>query len=193
MSGGLVCQSWGKPRPFRRNAGARYGHGMTPPPAKYADETEGQLAFYEAFQPYLPQMAEVFVAHTDGVVWGNLLEFKLAINDTPAVLFQAVKYLAKLRLTGRNVPRRILLVDLNARRIRVYDAFDYRDAIHQTYASAASRSNDGFRVVRDPDREAQRSTCSQTRVSYAGRLGSLGSSRLTEGQIGANSNEFSTS
>lgn len=124
---------------------------MTPPPAKYADETEGQLAFYEAFQPYLPQMAEVFVAHTDGVVWGNLLEFKLAINDTPAVLFQAVKYLAKLRLTGRNVPRRILLVDLNARRIRVYDAFDYRDAIHQTYASAASRSNDGFRVVRDPE------------------------------------------
>ena len=124
---------------------------MAPLPAPYSDETAGQLAFYSAFQAYLPPISEMLVAHTDGVVGGNLLEFKLAINDTPAVLFQAVKYLSKLRMTGRSVPRHILLVDLNARRIRVYDAADYRDAIHQTFASAASRSTDGFTIVRDPE------------------------------------------
>ncbi|WP_448230961.1 hypothetical protein [Microbacterium lacticum] len=124
---------------------------MAPSPAPYADETAGQLAFYDAFQAYLKPVNELLVAHTDGVVDGNLLEFKLAINDTPAVLFQAVKYLSKLRMSGREVPAHILLVDLNARRVRVYDSADYREAIHQTYATAASRSTEGFRVVADPE------------------------------------------
>lgn len=123
----------------------------TAPASRYNDETDGQLAFYSAFQAYLPELSDILIAHTDGVINGALLEFKLAINDTPSVLFQAVKYLARLRLSGREVPRRIMLVDLNARRIRVYDAADYRDAIHQTYASSASRSNDGFQVRKDPE------------------------------------------
>ncbi|WP_342373433.1 hypothetical protein PCC79_07455 [Propioniciclava soli] len=120
-------------------------------PNSYPNETAGQLAFYKEFQPYLPALPEILIASTDGVVKGNLLEFKLAINDTPAVLFQAVKYLSKLRLTGRNVPRNILLIDLNAKVLRVYDALDYRDAIHQTYAISASRENAGFHVVREPE------------------------------------------
>jgi hypothetical protein len=120
-------------------------------PTTYTDERVGQRDFYAEFQAYLPPLSEILIAHTDGVIGGNLLEFKLDINDTPAVLSQAVKYLSKLRLTGRNVPRRILLIDLNAAIVRVYDAADYRDQIHQTYASSASRSNDGFHIVGPPE------------------------------------------
>lgn len=118
--------------------------------APYANETAGQLAFYEAFHAYIPDAKDVFIANTDGVIKGNLLEFKVAINDTPAVLYQAVKYLSKLRMHGREVPRNILLVDLTERTIRVYDAADYRDAIHQTYAIAASKGNEGFQTVSEP-------------------------------------------
>lgn len=120
-------------------------------PAKYNDENAGQLAFYDAFSAYIPALSDVIVAHTDGIVNGNLLEFKTDLNDTPAVLYQAIKYLSKLRMTGRNVPKNILLVDLNSSRVRVFNAFDYRDEIHQTYASSASKDNRGFRVKGDPE------------------------------------------
>lgn len=120
-------------------------------PKKYVDETDGQLAFYTQFAAYLPELPDVLIAHTDGVVHGNLLEFKTAIDDTPATLQQAVKYLSKLRMSGRNVPRNVLLVDIDAEIVRVFDALDYRDSIHRTYASAASKDNSGFQIRKDPE------------------------------------------
>lgn len=121
---------------------------QTPARRNYANEGEGQFEFFAEFG-IDPEKA--LVLNTDGVWNGNLLEFKLNISDVNQVLFQAVKYLAKLRLNGCSVPANILLVDLNAETIYRYDAEDYRDAVHSTYASSASRENQGFRAARDPE------------------------------------------
>jgi hypothetical protein len=114
---------------------------------RYVDEADGQEYFVEQFGIDRDAVLGHF---TDGVHNGNILEFKLAISGLNQVLFQAVKYCSKLRLDGRGVPRNILLVDLNAATVYRYDAADYYDEIHQTYTSAASRDNRGFRTHSDP-------------------------------------------
>lgn len=113
----------------------------------YANEGDGQHDFFEEFG-IDPEVA--LVLNTDGVWNGNLLEFKVSISDVNATLFQAVKYLAKLRINGRNVPANILLVDLNAQKIYVYRTEDYFEAVHQTYLTSASRETGGFRATTDP-------------------------------------------
>ena len=113
----------------------------------YTNEGDGQADFFREFK-IDPDVA--LVLNTDGVWNGNLLEFKVSIDDVNKVLFQAVKYLARLRVNGRNVPANILLVDLNAQTIYQYDAADYFSEIHQTYTTSASRSNVGFRAKSDP-------------------------------------------
>lgn len=119
-----------------------------PTQAHYTNEADGQMEFFSQFG-IDPDQA--LVLNTDGVWKGNLLEFKLNISDVNQVLFQAVKYLAKMRLNGHSVPANILLVDLNAETIYKFDAADYRDHIHRTYASSASRENHGFRAARSPE------------------------------------------
>ena len=59
-------------------------------------------------------------------------------------LFQAIKYLSKLRINGESVPATILLIDLNATTVYVYKSKDYFEAIHKVYTGAASKDNDGF-------------------------------------------------
>ncbi|MCL6423686.1 hypothetical protein Bequi_09850 [Brachybacterium sp. JHP9] len=113
----------------------------------YSNEGDGQADFFREFN-IDPEVA--LVLNTDGVWRGNLLEFKVAISDVNRVLFQAIKYLAKLRVNGRNVPANILLIDLNAQRIYVFDSADYFAEIHQPYTTAASRSNEGFRARSEP-------------------------------------------
>ena len=113
----------------------------------YSNEVDGQFDFFREFG-IDPDMA--LVLNTDGAWNGNLLEFKVSIGDVNKVLFQAVKYLAKLRVNGRNVPANILLVDLNAKTIYKFDADDYFDEIHRAYTTSASRSNEGFSAKRPP-------------------------------------------
>lgn len=88
----------------------------------YATEREGQEAFFKNFG-INPESA--LIENTDGVWNGNLLEFKKTISDTGKVLFQCVKYLSKLRISGRSVPRNIVMIDLNRRIAYVYDAQDF--------------------------------------------------------------------
>ena len=94
----------------------------------YATEREGQEAFFKNFG-INPESA--LIENTDGVWNGNLLEFKKTISDTGKVLFQCVKYLSKLRISGRSVPRNIVMVDLNRRIAYVYDAQDFYEEIHR--------------------------------------------------------------
>ncbi|MCV7492332.1 hypothetical protein M3D60_009945 [Micrococcus luteus] len=114
---------------------------------KYTNEGDGQADFFEEFG-IDPERA--LILNTDGVWNGNLLEFKVSISDVNAVLFQAVKYLSKLRINGRPVPANMLLVDLNAERVYVYKSEDYFEDFHQVFLTSASREVGGFRAKSSP-------------------------------------------
>ena len=53
------------------------------------------------------------VDKTDGVYNGNILEFKLTINNLNKTLLQAIKYILRMRIKGESVLAKILLVSLN--------------------------------------------------------------------------------
>lgn len=114
---------------------------------KYANEAEGQADFFEQFGV---DPSTALLLNTDGVHKGNLLEFKVHIPDVNQVLFQAIKYLSRLRVNGHNVPANILLVDLNAKKVYKFDTADYVEEFHKIYTSAASRENKGFRAKSKP-------------------------------------------
>lgn len=107
----------------------------------YNTEREGQLAFFKNIGINAEQ---ALIENTDGVWNGNLLEFKLSISDTNKVLFQCIKYLSKLRISGTSVPRNIVMIDLNRYTAYIYDAQNFYEEIHKIYSGSASISNDGF-------------------------------------------------
>lgn len=107
----------------------------------YNTEREGQLAFFKNLGINAEQ---ALIENTDGVWNGNLLEFKLSISDTSKVLFQCVKYLSKLRISGISVPRNIVMIDLNRYTAYIYDAQNFYEEIHKVYSGSASIANDGF-------------------------------------------------
>lgn len=110
----------------------------------YKTEREGQMEFFDNYGiPYIDD-ASVLVDNTDGVYNGNIIEFKLSINNLNRVLFQAIKYLSKMRVKGESVPATILLVDLNSTTVYAYKAEDYRSEIQKVYTGAASKNNEGF-------------------------------------------------
>ena len=115
--------------------------------SRYLNEAEGQAQFFAEFA--IDPLTAVQL-HTDGVHKGNLLEFKTHITDVNQVLFQAVKYLSRLRINGRNVPANILLIDLNSLTLYKFDSADYFDEFHKTYTTAASRENKGFQAKSQP-------------------------------------------
>ena len=110
----------------------------------YKTEREGQMEFFDNYGiPYIDD-ASVLVDNTDGVYNGNIIEFKLSINNLNRGLFQAIKYLSKMRIKGESVPATILLVDLNSTTVYAYKSEDYRDEIQKVYTGAASKNNEGF-------------------------------------------------
>ena len=79
---------------------------------KYNLELEGQRDFYDSYLKLIDNsltVDEILSDNTDGVLNGNLLEFKININDLNAVLFQAIKYLSAFRIKGKPVPSNINL------------------------------------------------------------------------------------
>ena len=115
----------------------------------FTTEREGQLHFFKNFGIDFEEN-DVLVANTDGVYNGNIFEFKLNINNTQQVLFQAIKYLSRLRITGNPIPKNILLISLNQSKVYVFDSGDYFDEIHQIYFGGASKNNDGFTIKKQP-------------------------------------------
>lgn len=117
----------------------------------YSIEREGQIDFFEQFNiDYLNK--EVLIDNTDGVWNGNILEFKLNISDPNRVLFQAIKYLSKMRIKGESVPANIICISLNTTTCYVYHSQDYFDEIHKTYIGSASNQNDGFNIKNTVDK-----------------------------------------
>lgn len=115
----------------------------------FSTEREGQLHFFKNFGINLDEN-DVLIANTDGVHKGNIFEFKLSINNTQQVLFQAIKYLSRLRITGKPVPKNILLVSLNQSKLYLFNSGDYFDEIHEIYYGGASRNNEGFSIKNQP-------------------------------------------
>ena len=115
--------------------------------ANFDTEREGQIEFYRTFLPLIdPSLTldDILADDNDGVLNGNLLEFKLRVNDLNAVLFQCVKYLSALRIKGKPVPANIVIVDLNGEQAYLYKSADYLADIEKVYSGGASKSNAGF-------------------------------------------------
>mgnify|MGYP002673805785 CR=1 FL=1 len=114
---------------------------------KYSVELEGQIEFYEQYLKIVnPELTfdDIFRNNTDGILNGNLLEFKLNITDLNACLLQTIKYLSAMRVKGEPIPANILLVSLNTGTVYVYHSKDYLAHIEKIYVGGASKKNVGF-------------------------------------------------
>lgn len=114
---------------------------------KYSLELEGQRDFYESYLKLVDStlsIDEVLSDNTDGALNGNLLEFKININDLNAVLFQTIKYLSAFRIKGKPVPANIILISLNDGKAYCFHSVDYLAYIEQVYMGSASKDNSGF-------------------------------------------------
>ena len=118
----------------------------------YATEREGQIDFYESYLPLIDGsliIEDIFADNNDGVLKGNILEFKIMINDPNSVLFQTVKYLSARRIKGKSVPRNIILISLNDSKAYLYNSEDYLIDIEKIYSGGASKNNKSF-ICKDP-------------------------------------------
>ncbi len=114
---------------------------------KYTLERDGQIDFYNVFLRRVNSaltLDEILADSNDGVLNGNLLEFKLHVTDLNTVLFQCIKYLSALRIKGKRVPANILIVDLNAATVWQYHSETYLEYIEKPYSGGASKDNSGF-------------------------------------------------
>ena len=66
----------------------------------FTNEREGQIKFFDNYRIPYNDDNSILIDNIDGVYHGNILEFKLNINNTGKVLFQAIKYLSKMRVKG---------------------------------------------------------------------------------------------
>lgn len=115
--------------------------------ANYVNEREGQIDFYKTFLPAInPEISveELLSDDNDGVLNGNILEFKMNVSDLNAVLFQCIKYLSALRCKGKPVPANILIIDLNRKVVYQYKSEVYLEEIEKIYFGGASKNNLGF-------------------------------------------------
>lgn len=114
---------------------------------KYLFERDGQIDFFNAFLPRVnPALSvdEIIADNNDGVLNGNLCEFKLCVTDLNAVLFQCIKYLSALRIKGKPIPANILIIDLNMATVWLYRSAPYLADIEKLYFGGASKDNSGF-------------------------------------------------
>lgn len=114
---------------------------------KTESEIQLQREFFETFLPRVDNtltIEDIQNNFNDGVVRGNILEFKISINDRNAVLCQVVKYLSSMRIKGVPIPAKILLVSCKNKFIYVYNSCDYLNEIEKLYIGAASKDNCGF-------------------------------------------------
>ncbi len=115
--------------------------------ANFLTERDGQIDFYSTFLPRIDpnlQLDDILADNNDGVLRGNLLEFKLNVSDLNAVLFQCVKYLSARRIKGKPIPANIIIVDLNSEIAYQYCSVNYLSDIETVYIGAASKGNKGF-------------------------------------------------
>ena len=114
---------------------------------QFENELEGQVYFLRTYLPRIDHnlsIEDIQHDYSDGIIRGNILEFKLNISDLNAALFQTIKYLSHMRIKGKPIPANILLISLNDSRAYLYHSKDYLNAIENVYIGASSKSNCGF-------------------------------------------------
>ena len=109
----------------------------------FSREIDGQEAFYDKFA--LTNYVTID-NNTDGYLTngGAIFEFKVQIDRVDEVLFQAIKYLSRLRLKGCAVHKNIVLVSLNDEKAYCYDSANFLNEIEQIYVGGASKNNGIF-------------------------------------------------
>lgn len=113
----------------------------------FENELEGQIYFLQTYLPRIDHtlsIDNIQSDYSDGVINGNILEFKLHISDLNSVLFQAIKYLSTMRIKGKPIPSNIFLISLNDSKAYLYHSIDYLEDIEKVYIGASSKSNHGF-------------------------------------------------
>ena len=68
----------------------------------YEIERDGQIEFFDNYGIPYSEDDSILVDNTDGVYNGNILEFKLTINNLNKTLLQAIKYLSRMRIKGKS-------------------------------------------------------------------------------------------
>lgn len=114
---------------------------------KYTYELDGQIDFYTTYLSRIDNSLateDIFQDNNDGILNGNIVEFKLNINDLNSVLFQTIKYLSQRRIKGKPIPSNIVLISLNEGIAYLYKSEDYIKNIEQVYNGSASKDNTGF-------------------------------------------------
>lgn len=114
---------------------------------KYIDEKQGQISFYERFLPRINpdlRIDDILLDNNDGVLNGNLIEFKKSTKNLNEHLFQCIKYLSVRRIKGKPVPAGIIIVDLSESIAWYYSSQPYLEHIEKVYNGAASKNNTGF-------------------------------------------------
>ena len=97
------------------------------------------------------ELENILLEYTDGLIGGNILEFKLVINDVNKVLSQTIKYLSRCRINGISIPANILLIDLNQAICYRFDSQDFLDSIETVYIGSASINNNKFNTTTKPE------------------------------------------
>jgi hypothetical protein len=108
----------------------------------YNSETEGRDDFIEKFEIKNIERQ----SFNDGIFNGNIFEFKLVVNDINATLFQTIKYLSRMRVQGKLIPKNILLVSLNDEKVYKFDSGNFIERISKVYYISASKNNEGFKT-----------------------------------------------
>ena len=117
---------------------------------QYDVERTGQMDFFDNYGiDYVNQ--PILIDNTDGIVNGNIIEFKLNISNLSKVLFQAIKYLSAMRIRGESVPATILLIDLNAETVYRFSSKNYQSEIEKVYVGSASKADENFAKRVKPD------------------------------------------
>ena len=114
---------------------------------QYQNEKDGQIEFLTDYLKLVDKslsLDEILSDNTDGIINGNLLEFKLVINNLNSVLFQSIKYLSALRIKGKSIPSNIILISLNTGIAYIYNSNDYLADIEKVYVGGSSKNNSGF-------------------------------------------------
>ena len=110
---------------------------------KYEKELQGQVEFLQKYLPRIDKSLDITDVQrdfSDGVVRGNLLEFKTMIDNLNVVLSQAIKYLSSMRVKGRPIPANIILISLNNTTAYIYHSDDYLEQIEKIYYSEDGNS-----------------------------------------------------
>lgn len=116
----------------------------------YQTEKEWQINFYDLLRKF-DNTIPTIENNTDWIILWTILEFKLSIANIHSVLFQAIKYLSRLRNLGKNIPSQILLVSLNNQTAYLFKSNDFLNEIEKQYFWWASKDNKDFSTNIKPE------------------------------------------